>query len=200
MNHYRFSEQVLNGLNLAYTKLFFPQARLIRRPLYLRGKNAFSYGKGFTCGYACRFDLTNENKSSLIIGTQVLMGDYVHIVAQNKVIIGDGCLLASNIFISDTNHGTTLKSDPLSSPLIPPNQRPLETKPVIIGKNVWIGESVSIMPGITIGDGCIIGAHSVVTKNIPENSMAVGVPAKVIKNYDFDHSLWVNVAHSKGNL
>lgn len=200
MNHYRFSEKISNVKNLIYTLIFFPNARLIRRPFYLRGKNAFSYGKGFTCGYGCRFDLNNENKSSLIIGTQVLMGDNIHIVAQNKVIIGDGCLLASKIFISDTNHGNILTSDPTSSPLIPPNQRPLETEPVIIGKNVWIGESVSILPGVTIGNGCIIGAHSVVTKDVPENSMVVGVPAKVIKRYDFEHMIWVNVDNFNGNL
>jgi len=190
MNTYRFSEKVSNSINLIYTLIFFPKARLIRRPFYLRGKNAFKYGQGFTCGYGCRFDLSNGKESSLILGSRVLMGDHVHIVAQSKVIIGDDCLLASNIFISDTNHGVLTQADPQSSPLIPPNSRPLEFKPVTIGKNVWIGEAVSILPGVSIGDGVILGAHCVVTKDIPANTMAVGAPARVIKIYDFENSSW----------
>lgn len=195
MNNYRLSENISNGLNLVYTLLFFPHARLIRRPFYLRGKHALSYGQGFTCGYGCRFDLTNSKQPSLMIGSKVLMGDYVHIVAQERVVIGDDCLLASKIFISDTNHGNLTSGDPASSPLIPPNLRPLTTKPVMIGKRVWIGESVSIMPGVTIGDGAIIGAHSVVTRDIPANAMAAGAPARVIRTYDFDRSMWINNAN-----
>lgn len=193
MNHYRLSESLSNAVSLVYTKLFFPQARLIRRPFYLRGQRSFSYGKGFTCGHGCRFDLSNTETATLVIGSQVLIGDYVHIVAQNHVEIGDDCLLASKIFITDTHHGSISKPDSKSSPLIAPNLRPLDTKPVIIGKKVWIGESVSIMPGVTIGDGAIIGAHSVVTKNVPEYAMVVGIPAKVIKTYDFEHDLWINI-------
>lgn len=192
MNHYQFSEKITNVINLVYTMIFFPKARLIRRPFYLRGKRSFGYGQGFTCGYGCRFDLSNDTKLSLVLGANVLIGDYVHIVALDSVRIGDNCLLASKVFISDTNHGNLNTSDPNSSPLIPVNQRPLQTKPVIIGKNVWIGEAVSILPGVTIGDGVIIGAQSVVTNNIPAHSMVVGVPARVIKTYDFEHSLWVN--------
>jgi acetyltransferase-like isoleucine patch superfamily enzyme len=193
MNHYRLSEQVSNLINLVYTVLFFPKARLIRRPFYLRGKKSLSYGPGLTLGYGCRFDLISSPSPTLIIGNQVLMGDTVHIVAQNKVVIGNGCLLASKIFISDTNHGFLTTQDPQSSPLIPPNLRPFETKPVLIGKNVWIGESVTILPGVAIGDGVIIGAHSVVTKDVPAYVMVVGAPARPIKMYDFEASIWKSV-------
>lgn len=66
---------------------------------------------------------------------------------------------------------------------IAPNKRPLYCKgPVIIGNNVWIGEKASIMPGVTIGDGVIIAANSVVTKDIPSYSLAAGIPAKIIKS------------------
>jgi acetyltransferase-like isoleucine patch superfamily enzyme len=191
MNHYHFSETISNFKSLVYTKLFFPKARLIRRPFYLRGKKSLSFGSNLTCGYGCRFDLTNGNTPTLILGRNIHMGDYVHIVAQNQVSIGDDCLLASKIFISDTNHGILSQPDSASSPLVSPNNRPLETKPVKIGNKVWIGESVSILPGITIGDGCIISAHAVVTKDISAYSMVAGVPAKVIKIYDFDRYEWI---------
>ncbi|MBL4677498.1 MAG: hypothetical protein JKY70_15040 [Mucilaginibacter sp.] len=68
------------------------------------------------------------------------------------------------------------------------------TKPVIIEDNVWIGETVSVLPGVTIGKGSIIGASAVVTKNIPPYSIAVGNPAKVIKTYNFESNSWeINV-------
>jgi acetyltransferase-like isoleucine patch superfamily enzyme len=58
------------------------------------------------------------------------------------------------------------------------------TKPINIGNNVYIGVRTLILPGVTIGDNCIIGAGSIITKDIPANSVAAGVPAKVIKNTD----------------
>jgi lipopolysaccharide O-acetyltransferase len=64
-------------------------------------------------------------------------------------------------------------------------------KPVVIGDNVWIGESACILPGVTIGEGSIIGALSVVTKSIPAYSIAVGSPAKVVKIYNFKQEKWI---------
>jgi len=58
---------------------------------------------------------------------------------------------------------------------------------------VWIGEFVSILPGVKIGKGSIIGANTVVTKSIPENCIAIGAPAKIIKSYNFDLKRWVSV-------
>lgn len=69
--------------------------------------------------------------------------------------------------------------------------QPLETKPVTIGRNCWIGARVIILPGVTIGNFSIIGAGSVVTKDIPEYSIAVGNPAHVIKKWDPDSKAWV---------
>lgn len=78
-----------------------------------------------------------------------------------------------------------------------PDTRPIDRdyyiSPVKIGKNTWIGEGVVIMPGVTIGEGCVIGANSVVTKSIEKHSMAVGVPAKVIKRFDEKTMEWVAV-------
>ena len=62
-----------------------------------------------------------------------------------------------------------------------------------IGDNVWLGEGVIVMPGVTIGNGCVIGAHSVVNKSIPDNCIAVGTPAKIIKRYSFDSKKWERV-------
>lgn len=80
-----------------------------------------------------------------------------------------------------------------SSPEVAPDHREYITAQVKIGKNVWLAEGVIVMPGVTIGDGCVIGAHSVVNRDIPEASIAVGSPAKVIKRYSWEHHRWEKV-------
>lgn len=191
-NKYSFSELIKMAYSLVITKIFYPGARLIRRPFYIRGKKSLVYGKKFTTGYGCRFDL-DGNKQTLFIGEDCRIGDYVHIVACEKVEIGSGCLLASKIFISDTNHGTYDNSDESSKPEVPPNERKLVTNPVTIGNNVWIGDNVVILSGVQIGDGCIIGANSVVTHDIEKNSIVAGAPAKCIKKWDTQMQRWIKV-------
>lgn len=120
----------------------------------------------------------SDTKVKIEIGDGVSINWDVHIGAINKVKIGNGVLIGSRVLITDHQHGE-ITGEALS---LPPEQRKLWSKgPVIIGDNVWIGESVSIMPGVTIGKNSIIGANSVVTKDIPANCVAAGIPAKVIK-------------------
>ena len=183
-NRYSPSEFVKNCWSLFCTKLFYRPARLVRRPVYIRGRNGMSYGPGFTTGYRCRFEMFGSGKT-LCIGENCKMGDNVHITASQAVTIGDNCLLASHIFISDTNHGT-LQDDPTT----PPDSRPLTTNSVSIGNNVWLGEGVAVLPGAKIGDGCIIGAHAVVKGAIPAYTVAVGSPAKPVKKYNFETKVW----------
>lgn len=184
MGYYSLSETVKNAYSLILTKLFLSPARLIRRPVYIRGRKGMSFGPGFTTGYRCRFEMLGT-EITLKIGKNCKIGDNVHIVASKQVTIGDDCLFASNIFISDTNHGTGEES-----PLTPPDSRPLNAKPVSIGKNVWLGEGVAVLPGAVIGDGCIIGAHCVVKGEIPPYTVAVGSPAKPVKRYNFETNTW----------
>ena len=77
-----------------------------------------------------------------------------------------------------------------SSPNTPPNDRNLITKPVSIGNNVWIGENVCILPGVRVGSGCIIGANTVVNKDIPGNCIAAGVPVKIVKEWNDKSKIW----------
>lgn len=182
-------------ISLIYTKLFFRQARLIRLPFDIRNKKNIKIGKNFTAGFGCRieaFSLNNENKHCIVIGENVQINDYVHIGAVGSITIGDNVLMASKIYISDHNHGSydELVSDhPMSIPI----ERKSLCNPVVIGNNVWIGESVCVLPGVTIGEGCVIGALAVVTKSIPPYSIAVGSPAKVVKQYDFEINKWIKI-------
>lgn len=97
----------------------------------------------------------------------------------NHVEIGNNVLIASKVFISDTNHGC-YKELNVSYLKIPPRERELVSSPVKIGNNVWIGENAVILAGSEIGDGCVIGANSVISRVIPENSVVVGAN-RVIK-------------------
>jgi lipopolysaccharide O-acetyltransferase len=180
---------------LLYTKLFFAGARLVRLPIDVRNKKNISFGKGLTTGVGCRLEAypIDTSKICLTIGNQVEMNDYVHITAMESVIIGNDVLLASKIYISDCSHGSYSGNELDDSPLTAPNCRKMVTKPVIIEDHVWIGEFVSILPGSYIGKGSIIGTMSVVTGHIPEYSIAVGSPAKVIKKFNFETQMWERV-------
>ena len=190
IGQYSFGEALANCIYLAYTKLRYPRARLVRLPVYIRGAKHLKYGTGLTMGYGCRFDLDGKGMT-LAIGKNCKMNDRVHIVAHESVTIGDDVLMASNIFISDTSHGDY--GDNPSDPMQAPDNRPLETHAVNIGNRVWIGEGVCVLPGVELEDGCIVGANSVVTKSFPSNTVLAGVPARAIKRWNRISGTWERV-------
>lgn len=127
----------------------------------------------------CHQIYLNQRFSPIIkIGNHCLIGEYNHITACNRIIIGDGLLTGRFVTITDNSHGglSIDESD------IPPYERQLNSKgEVVIGDNVWIGDKVTILPNVHIEDNVIVAANSVVTKDLPSNCVAAGVPAKVIK-------------------
>lgn len=189
---YGLIEKITTASALLITKMFYRKARLIRRPFYIRGKSSMIYGAGLTTGHSCRFDLPGKGKT-LQIGANCKMGDNVHIVAYRDVQIGDNCLFASNIFISDTSHGGYNKMDNQSEPYTFPDDREFVTTFCHIGNNVWIGENVCLLPNVNVGDGSIIGAGTIVTKDIPTNSIVAGNPGKVIKRWSDETKCWEKV-------
>ena len=196
-NKYSLSEFFSTTWALLATKLFYHQARLVRRPIYVRGRASIDGADGLTTGHSCRFDL-NGNKKTLFFGSNCEIGDNVHIVAYDKVTIGNNVLMASKVFISDTNHGVYKKGEMVQdTPYSAPNDRKLVTESTSIGDNVWIGENVVVLPGSRIGNGCIIGANAVVSGFIEEKSIAVGAPAKVIKRWNDETASWEEVDYDK---
>jgi lipopolysaccharide O-acetyltransferase len=177
------------------TKLFFYLAHIIRFPFDISGRKYIRWGTGFTIGRSCRIEscLVETKRIVLEFGKNVQLNDYVHITAMQQVKIGDNVLMTSKIYISDCVHGIYSGDQEHSSLDVPPMQRTYICKPVHIEDNVWIGEFVSILPGVTIGKGSIIGANSVVTKNIPPYVIAVGIPAKPVKQYNFKKERWEKV-------
>ena len=155
----------------------------VESPSYLIGEKYISIGNSFGSLERLRlecWDSYGEEKFTpkLIIGNNVNMNYNVHIGCINEIRVGNGVLFASNIFITDHHHGYNDERDINLAPSL----RALVSKgPVVIEDNVWIGENVSILPNLTIGEGTIIGANSVVTKSFPKYSVIGGVPAKIIK-------------------
>lgn len=182
------------SLNLIRSKLFIPNARLIRFPIEIRGKKHINFGTNLTTGVGCRIEAFPFVMEGTIVkfGDNIEINDYVHIAAIKSVKIGNNVLLASKVYISDIKHGC-YSGDAQDNPEIPPRDRLLTAKEVIIEDNVWIGEFVSVLPGVTIGKGSIVGANSVVSKSLPPNVIAVGSPAKPIKKYNFETQKWEKI-------
>lgn len=175
------------------TRLCFAGARIIRRPYYIRGRSRISIGRNFTSGVGLRLDALGGSDSPVLqIGNDVEVNDYVHIGAMQSVKIGNHVLIASKVFISDHNHGS-YKGDQQSSPDEIPSARRICAVPVEIEDNVWIGEGVAILPGVKIGRGAIIAANSVVTCQVPPETIFGGVPARLIKTFNRRTNRWERV-------
>jgi len=117
-----------------------------------------------------------KNIKGITIGDHVLISPGVRISAANYISIADSCMLASHVYITDSDwHGIYDRSLP-----------PREKNFVVLEENVWVGDSAIICKGVTIGKNSIIGAGSVVTSDVPANVIAAGNPAKIIKQLALD--------------
>ena len=126
---------------------------------------------------SCGLNVSIDDKAVILgcenicIGSDVSINAFVHIWGHGGVEIGNGSLIASHCSLTSLTH----------NPSVVPYKDEVVSKKIVIGKNVWIGSHSVIMPGITIGDNAIIGAGSIVTKDIPNNYIVSGVPAKLMR-------------------
>jgi acetyltransferase-like isoleucine patch superfamily enzyme len=137
-----------------------------------------SLSAGMVPGQQC---ITNP---VVTIGDRCLIGRGSGIVGHFSIEIGNDVWTGHNVYITDQNHGYEDVSRPIS-------QQSQPERAVKIGDGSWLGYGSVVLPGVTIGEHCVIGANSVVTRDVPSFSVAVGVPARVIKRY-VDNS-WVEV-------
>ena len=123
------------------------------------------------------------------IGNGCLIGRGTAIVGHLSIDIGDDVFFGMNVYVTDQNHGYASVDEPIG------RQLPTES-PVRIGRGSWIGSGVVVLPGATIGDNVVVAANSVVRGELPDRSVAAGVPARVVRRYH-DDAGWVSetVAH-----
>lgn len=130
--------------------------------------------------------MASADSPSIRIGNSVSIGHFCHIIGLYNINIESKVLIADKVFISDCTHNY----EDISQPVI--DQGVSKLSDVSIGEGSWIGENVCIC-GAHIGKHCVIGANSVVTRDIPDYSIAAGIPAKVVKKYDFNKHEWIRL-------
>lgn len=148
------------------------------------GKKYIEIGNGCKIGKHVQLTAWDEHNGvyfnpSIKIGNNCQFGGYNHITAINSIVIGEGVLTGKFVTITDNSHGKPGDNNDCDlSPIV----RTVYSKgPVLIGDNVWIGDKATVLPNVKIGKGSIIGANSVVTKDIPPYSVVGGNPAKIIR-------------------
>ena len=130
--------------------------------------------------------------SKISIGSRVVSTGQLQVAAMSEIIIEDDVMFATNVNITDGFHGYTRIDEPYKY------QEIMRIQPIRIKQGCWIGQNVVIFPGVTIGEMSIVGANSVVVKSIPDHCIALGSPAKVVKNWDVNTESWVSVVPASG--
>lgn len=125
----------------------------------------------------------------ITIGDQVSIGRFCCITAIDRIEIGDGCMLSEHVYLSDHVHG----HNPLAGLL--QHQALVSKGPVRLGKSCFLGYRAAILPGVELGDHCVVGANTVVTRSFPAYSMLAGTPARLIRRFDLEQGVWVSTAH-----
>jgi len=153
----------------------------VRFPRRLQGRRHLSIGKGVRVGGHCWIQAVTDYQGiryqpEIVIAEGTCIGGHCMITAVESVRIGPGCLFSEQVFISDHAHDTfTVEVRPLSV-------RPLKALGAVeIGARCFIGIRAVIMPGVRLGDHCVVGANSVVTRSFPAGTVLAGAPARAIR-------------------
>jgi acetyltransferase-like isoleucine patch superfamily enzyme len=119
------------------------------------------------------------HEGNLRIGDKVVFGGANTINCYLDIEIGANCLFADWVYVCDFDH----RYDDLGMPI---RKQGIVKSPVRIGANCWVGEKSTILRGVTVGDGCVIASHALVNRDVPNNSVVGGIPARVLKTRGVD--------------
>ncbi|GHV48006.1 hypothetical protein FACS1894181_02690 [Bacteroidia bacterium] len=160
---YRTVKMIVRSIRHIFKNI---RIKIFLLPFKEKGKNVSLY-----------FPLIVEGKQNVSIGNNSALGSFCHIWGIGGVTIGNNVLIAAHCCITSLGHDISCSS----------MRENIISKKVVIEDDVWLGYNVIVLPGVTIGKGCVIGAGSVVTSDIPSYSIAVGNPARVIKKREIKH-------------
>ena len=110
---------------------------------------------------------------NITLGKRVFINSGCRFQDQGGISIGDDCLIGHNAVLATLNHD-----------LSPSRRADMHPAPITLGRNVWLGSNVTVLPGVTIGDDAVVAAGAVVTKDVPARSVVVGSPARVIRSVE----------------
>ena len=128
---------------------------------------------GKRCRLGMEVELRTVEAGHIQIGEDTRLNKGCTLTSYAQIRIDDFTIIGEFVSIRDANHGLK-RGEPM-------RYQPHTCKPILVGRDVWIGRGSCILPGVTIGEGAVIGANSVVTRDVPDFAIAAGVPAKVIK-------------------
>jgi len=182
---------VYTGLFKRHFKTFGKGSEIKPSFLMLIGPQYISVGKN--CYIGSRVQLTAWDSSyiggnynpEIILGDGVSIGDESQVTAINKIVIGNGVLTGKKVLITDNSHGEIMREMMDIAPL---KRQVVSKGEVIIGDNVWIGEKATIVANVKIGQGSVIAANSVVTKDVPPYCVVAGCPARIVKTLNKDEN------------
>ncbi len=183
LNIYKFSSKLrerLFSLMISGGFARFGTKSIIIPPVRLEGEGRIEIGSYVYLARGAWIQTLpdGENKSSaLVIGDYTSAAGPCVISAMRSVVLEDHVLLASNIYVSDHTHRYDRAGIPVKL------QGVTRIEPVLIKTGAWIGNNAVICPGVTIGKGAVVGANSVVNRDVPDFSIAAGAPARVIKTF-----------------
>ena len=177
---------------LYYRRIFanFGNGALLIRPTHITNLQCITVGDRTTIGHSAVMQPIVEYASvryspKIDIGKDVYIGPHAYLASIGNLTIGDGSVLSEYVYLNDAGHGF----DPEGGLIM--QQELVHPGDITIGKDCFLGIRSAIMPGVTLGDRCVVGAGSVVTKSFPAYSMVAGVPAALIKRYSFEEKKWV---------
>lgn len=165
----------------------------VRRPWRITNRRQITIGNQTRIGRDAVLNPISQAESgfaadgTITIGDDVYIGLHAQIHASSGVWIGDGAVLSDYVYLNDAAHGL----DPQAGLIM---DQPIESRgKVVIGHHVFIGVRSVVFGGVELGERCVVGANSVVTRSFPAYSMVAGAPARTIKRYDLGLGRWISV-------
>lgn len=162
MCSFSYPERISIGLNVRFLR----GAVILSDPI-----GSVSFSDDVT---VCRYAIVNSSGGSINIGARTLIGDFCNLYGQGGLRVGDDVMISAGCRLIPSEHTFDL-------PEIAVSGQPSISKGIVIGDGAWLGANVCVLDGVRVGSGAVIGAGAVVTRDVPDFAIAVGVPARVIR-------------------